>query len=112
MIKISKNCQKHEIKNNNSKELTVLNPLYMILISCLVNLVSLQRSSRATGTGLGTLDGSISKTTSSIGLSDGVAMSSFYSSSNSGRHMLAFYRNRTKTNLSSAAFEFIPVHLY
>ncbi|KAJ3665045.1 hypothetical protein Zmor_000560 [Zophobas morio] len=47
----------------------------MILISCLVNLVSLQRSSRATGTGFGTLDGSISNTTSSMGLSDGVAMS-------------------------------------
>lgn len=55
-------------------KLTVLKPLYIIRISCLVNLVSLQRSSKATGTGLGTLLGSISYTTSSTGLSDGVAI--------------------------------------
>lgn len=55
-------------------QLTVLNPLYIILISCLVNFVSLQRSSSATGIGLGTLDGSISNITSSTGLSDGVAI--------------------------------------
>lgn len=56
------------------EKLTVLNPLYMIRISFLVNLVSLHRSSKDTGMGLGILDGSISNTTSSIGLSLGVAI--------------------------------------
>lgn len=54
--------------------LTCLKPRYMTLISWRVNLVCLQRSSRATGLCFGTLDGSSSKRASSMGLSGGVAM--------------------------------------
>uniref|UniRef100_A0A8W7P1W9 Uncharacterized protein n=1 Tax=Anopheles coluzzii TaxID=1518534 RepID=A0A8W7P1W9_ANOCL len=51
-----------------------LNPLYMTRISWRVNLVSRQRSSSATGIGFGARAGSSSYTTSSIGLSGGVAI--------------------------------------
>ncbi|CAH1397891.1 unnamed protein product [Nezara viridula] len=54
--------------------LTCLKPRYMTLISCLVNLVCLQRSSRATGLCFGSLLGSNSYGASSIGESGGVAI--------------------------------------
>lgn len=60
---------------------TCLNPLYMMRISCLVNLVCRHRSSRATGLGCGNADvlfscssSSISVASSMIGLSGGVAI--------------------------------------
>lgn len=54
--------------------LTVLNPRYITRISCRVNFVWRHRSSRATVTGFGTRVVSNSYTTSSIGLSGGVAI--------------------------------------
>lgn len=59
-----------------SEDLITLNPRYMTRISCRVNFVSRQRSSRATGMGLGKvrLVVSNSYTTSSMGLSGGVAI--------------------------------------
>lgn len=61
---------------------TCLKPLYMMRISCLVNLVCRHRSSRATGLGCGNADvlfscssSSISVASSMIGLSGGVAIS-------------------------------------
>lgn len=84
-------------------ERTVLKPRYMTRISWRVNLVNLQRSSSATGTGLGARVGSSSYTTSSMGLSGGVAifaltrlLGSFYG----GQHY-HFYRQRTTTRLST-----------
>lgn len=58
-------------------EVITLNPRYMTLISWRVNFVSRQRSSRATGIGLGKLRLVVSSsyTTSSMGLSGGVAIS-------------------------------------
>lgn len=60
---------------------TCLNPLYMMRISCRVNLVCRHRSSRATGLACGNADGlfscsssSISVASSMIGLSGGVAI--------------------------------------
>lgn len=61
--------------------LTCLNPLYMMRISCLVNLVCRHRSSNATGRACWNADGllscsssSISVASSMIGLSGGVAI--------------------------------------
>lgn len=66
------------IRNENSGyAATVLNPRYITRISWRVNLVSRHRSSKATGIGFGVrADGSSSNrtTSSSIGLSGGVAM--------------------------------------
>lgn len=53
---------------------TVLKPRYITRISCRVNFVCRHRSSRATQIGFGTRVGSSSYTTSSMGLSGGVAM--------------------------------------
>lgn len=69
------------IHDNTKRIPTCLKPLYMMRISCLVNLVCRHRSSRATGLGCGNADvllscssSSISVASSMIGLSGGVAI--------------------------------------
>lgn len=66
---------------NHIITLTCLNPLYIIRISCLVNLVCRHKSSKATGLACWNADGlfscsssSISVASSMIGLSGGVAI--------------------------------------
>lgn len=103
--------------------LTVLNPLYITRISCRVNFVWRHRSSKATVTGFGTRVVSNSYTTSSIGLSGGVAILLLARSMNSCtqltemkvpkfRWLLLFFIWRICHNAPSSPLRSIYFHYY